>query len=168
MKKLFGLPITRKSLTDAEYVERVRKDIERVRRLGKWFALFAAVMAVAWVYLVIRCVQALAGGFLGLPANQLFVGLAVGAAFGLGFGLIALKIGHFVAQAITMWKGDRTSQLLVKYHDALVGLARSERPPEAPDQTGQGRAGEGEDVPSAADVGDGARHGRETMPLQGP
>ena len=63
-----------------------------------------------------------------------------------------------------MWMRDRTAELLVKYYDAIVQLARSDRHPEPPDQTWQGRAGEGEDFSSADDVGDGTRHGQETMP----
>jgi hypothetical protein len=144
MQTFLGIPIARKRLTDAEYVERIRKNVDLSRRAGKWFALFGGIVAVVWVGLVIWFTQAMIAGFLGIPPVPLLQGLAIGGLFGLMFAFFAFKIAHFIVQAINMRKADRTETLLLKYYDAIVELARSERDSSAEEQAEQGRAGERE------------------------
>lgn len=141
MKNLIGIPARRKPLTDAEYVERVRKEERRCRSLTKWYALLVAVIGIAWLYLVIYSIEKLAQGLLGNPANQLLVGYALGAIFGFISGAIAFKVAHLAVQAITVWKGDRKSQLLLRYHDHLCELAKQDETSRAiiEDGAGEGR-----------------------------
>jgi hypothetical protein len=42
-------------------------------------------------------------------------------------GFVAQHLGGMVRAALIVFKGDRTAELLLKYHDALVELARLEK-----------------------------------------
>jgi hypothetical protein len=140
MKTFLGLSLTSKPLTDSEVVERARKRIQRSRRYGKWLALLFEVAMVT--------AMACLAGFMSWAINFLIPNQAVGDLAGgilIGFlcgGLFVYFIQR-LRHAIWVLQGDRNSELLVKYHDALIELARSKSPPAAPLEAGQGRAGQG-------------------------
>ena len=137
MDKFLGLPIVRKPLTDAEYVERARRDIQRWRRYGKWLALFQVALLALYGFIL----SSIASVLVKVGGNQIVGGLFLGIGLGMGFGVPILHSLHQFVNTFVMLKGDRTSQLLVKYHDALLELAYSEDDPTLADKAGEGRAG---------------------------
>jgi hypothetical protein len=136
MEKFLGLPLTCKPLTDTEHVERARKDLRRWRRYGKWLAAFQVAVLVGYIYLL----TLIGSTLVKLAGNQVVGGLCLGIMIGMGFGIPILHVLQQFVHTIGMMKGDRTVELLVKYHDALLELARSQTPPIAPVEAGQGRA----------------------------
>jgi hypothetical protein len=138
MDKFLGLPIRRKRLTDAEHVERIRKDVLRAKLLSKWLVLFAAILGICCLWLFIYFVQSFVQSVF---ANQPLIGFGLGLTVGLILGLLcvglAIQVGHLLQQAIRVWKVDRTSELLVKYHDMLIELAQA-NVAKASDGAGQG------------------------------
>jgi hypothetical protein len=77
-------------------------------------------------------------------------GLFLGILIGLGCGIPFFHALDELGKSFENLKGDRTSELLVKYHDMLVDLARSENNSPPPEQAGQGRAGGSRSEPTAA------------------
>ena len=101
-------------LSDAEYVERVRRGIARSDRL-RWALLALHLgLVVAFVGLAIAAsdlVRARAGAWPGLG-----VGFGVGLALGASLGMLAVTIAHGLVNALT--RGGRAERLLVRYYDA--------------------------------------------------
>jgi len=144
LKNFLGLPFFRKPLSDAEIVEQARRDIKRWQRFGKWLLLSQTAIVIAlgcFFFLLVHILDKMwrfAGGVGNLALGGLVVGLLIGFAFG-------VPILHAVdewGKTIGALKGDRTSVLLVKYHDALIELSRQKE-----DHTelsaSESRAGEG-------------------------
>jgi hypothetical protein len=147
MDKFLGLPIRRKPITDAEHVERIRKNVSRAKLFGKWIVVFQAAVLVAWVCIFIafgHMLQQMGNWAGGQGGNLALGGLFLGMLLGIGFGLPFLHAIEQFCNTLRMLKGDRTSELLIKYHDVLVELAKSDAAP-ASDEAGQG----GEEVASA-------------------
>jgi hypothetical protein len=141
MRKFLGMPLMRKALTDAECVERARKDVDRWRRYGKWLALFQVAVAIGYVCifaLVVKVVQQLGGGQGGQPGNFFMEGLCLGIMFGMVFGIPFLNALHQLANTMGSLQGIRALALLVKYHDLLCQLAKLEEEPSPVDGAGQG------------------------------
>ena len=118
MDRFLGLPLTRKPLTDAEIVERARKDLQRSRRWGKWLVMSNAALLLAYVYIL----QLIASVLWKLGGNQLqfAAGFAAGVLIGFILGVPVLHLAVQLVETIKLLKGDRTSALLVKYYDTLV------------------------------------------------
>src|SRR5665648_128373 len=108
MDKFLGLPIVRKPLTDAEYVERVRKDLQRSQRWGKWIVVLSAAVVIFWGYIVSLLVSAFVQ--LGGNGNQFIFGLVAGLLIGMMFALPAWCAMEQFLQALKMLREDRTSQ----------------------------------------------------------
>lgn len=129
MDKFLGMPIwpKRKSLSDSEYVEVVRRSLRRSKGLGKWLAVFSAAGWFASVYLVFRLVLLDIGGPPG--ANAFAAALASGFVVGVCLGWFSGHLLGSLAKAIgmAMLKEDRTSLLLVKYYDLLVEVLETQQ-----------------------------------------
>jgi len=127
MNKFLGLPLVRKPLTDSEFVERARRDVKRWQHYGKWLLLFQTAIIIAWTYFIIFLVHMLdkMGRFAGGQAGNLALGgLVVGLLVGFAFGVPISRALDDWGKTIGALRGDRTSVLLVKYHDAIIELSR--------------------------------------------
>jgi hypothetical protein len=120
MDKFLGMPIWPRPLTDAEHIARLRKDDQRRQRLGKWLVLAIAAVGVLLIYFVGKVIDAL--WWLLPPGNQLVQGIALGAVIGLILAGAAAHVGHLIGLAIRTFTGDRTTVLLLKYHDMLMEM----------------------------------------------
>ncbi len=140
MDKFLGLPIVRKPLTDAKLVERARKDGRRWQRYGKWLVLFQAALLVASGV----AISTVASIVIKLGGNQGLGEFILGVVIGMAFGIPALHIMYELVSSLGKLQGDRSLQLLVRYHDMLAELARMEEPSTPPEQAGLGRAGDKE------------------------
>jgi hypothetical protein len=123
-----------RQLTDDEHVELARETLFAFRRYGYLRAVRCVAAIIALGCLLILAIWS----FHLLLGNQAVGGLGIGAAIGMAWGLAFVWSGYELVRTIENIKGDRKLELLVKYHDALLELARSgaERP--ATSETGQG------------------------------
>ncbi len=128
MDRFLGLRFVRKPLTDVEYVERVRKDMLRFKRWGKWIVVFSAAGVLFWGYILTLLVSAFVQ--LGGNGNLFIMGLFAGLLIGMLFALPAWYAMEQFLQALKMLREDRMQELLVKYHDMLIEMARQEDEPE--------------------------------------
>lgn len=160
MKRILGLPIRRKRLTDAEYIEHVRKNVSHAKAFGKWLVSSAAILGLGCLWFLIYFTQSFVRCIL---ASQPVAGFSVGVSVGLILGILciglAVQAAHLVQQAIRVWRVDRTSELLVKYHDLLVELSES-KAVSATDGAGQG--GEETESGSSAAVPEPLGHKHRT------
>lgn len=118
--RLFGLLIWRKRLTDAEYVERIRKNLRRAR----WARYFSAAVAVGAALFVLWMIDTFMKMLANppLPAlqqNLVFGVFALAVFFGLVVGFYLVSVVETAMRAIVE---DRTNQLLVDCWDALDRL----------------------------------------------
>ena len=141
MKNFLGLPIFRKPLTDSQCVERARKDLTRFRRYGAWLIplYLAPLIMLGFVVDVVRVVLIKAGGNQGNFLGGVFIGIV----FGLPLGIAFFHFVEYFGRIVGLSKGDRTPELLVKYHDMLAELAHAEKESVQQNGAGQGRAGQG-------------------------
>ena len=123
-------PGTRSVRTDEEYVERIRHAVAVMDRSRKWFQVFYVTMTLAFFGVLF----AFAELFRWLIQwNGVFPGFIVGMSLGGMIGGLALHLGHGLANSLT---SQRTERLLLRYHDALVELAKqSIDPPTCPDSS---------------------------------
>ena len=107
-----------KQLSDAEYVEQIRRRVRTHRRMWwVWLLLFFAML-----YGLVRfgvLVAAITGDF---PAEKGVVatGLFVGVLFGFALSLIAHRVEQYLIQWILARQEFRTEQLMLKYYDELL------------------------------------------------
>jgi AcrR family transcriptional regulator len=100
------------ALSDAEFVDRVRRGLARYDRLrGPLLALYLG-LAVGFVALVIAAAEFIRGA--AWPG--LGPGFAVGLALGTSLGLLAVKIAHGLVGALC--GVGRAERLLVRHYDA--------------------------------------------------
>lgn len=136
-----GLPWRRKRLSDVELVEKARRDVARLQRIGKWLTAFNVVVGLALLgmagmmaELTYKIIVDLApGNALVVPGQVMVSGMVMAFVFGVFF---AGMIGQFAERlkASMLLLGDqRKNQLLVQYHDRLQALGElDETPPEPP------------------------------------
>jgi hypothetical protein len=53
----------------------------------------------------------------------------------------AVYVGTLIQRAMRTWQGDRTAELLVKYHDMLINVAKAAHELPSPAPKEQGGAG---------------------------
>jgi hypothetical protein len=122
-QKFFGLPIISRRKTDAEFVERMRKNEASARRfVGCFFVplnimLFVACLCMTF-YFAWKCVAQ--GGI------QFLLPMAGGILAGIVIGFSLLVTAHYYMNMIHSLRKDRAEELLVRYHDMLLELAHSE------------------------------------------
>lgn len=110
-------------IPEDQHVERVRRRLAQFDRLRRWFVGLYVTLAVVFVWLVVKVCTLLAA-ILQAPNNAApgFFGFGIGMTFGVGIGLLAVKIGHGLGSVLF---GCRTDRLLVKYHDAVHATSSS-------------------------------------------
>lgn len=107
----------RKQISDAEYVEQIRKRDRSIRRMS-WIW---PILLLAMVYLLIRLgdiIQEFSVDF-SVEKKMVYAGLLLGVVFGFILNTIAHYAGNFIKHWIDARQGFRTERLMLKYHDEL-------------------------------------------------
>lgn len=114
MKPLITL--RRKRLSDEEYINRLRRSIDRLERFGVWLVLLNGAFLVAIVWMLQKIGRVFAQ--LVQPGIMPWAGLGflTGALFGLMCSSMAYGAIHGI---VSVMHGCRAERLLVKYHDAI-------------------------------------------------
>ena len=130
MKPFLGTPFFGK-LSDAEFVERLRRNLRLQKRL-------------AWVYLGVSLILTVPllqqlGRLAAFPEHTpevsrmvFWTGVAMGMAFSMALGGLLLVVVMGVLVGFNLFGFSRGSLLLIKYHDALTqGLPSASEPAQA-------------------------------------
>ena len=115
----------RKQLSDAEYVEKIRKRDRTLRRLWWiWPILFLAIL-----YILVRFGDFIQEFIADFPVEKkmVYAGLFLGMTFGLILSMLALHAGICIKHWIDARQGYRTERLMLKYHDELNEKAPSNK-----------------------------------------
>ena len=121
--RLFDLHLWRRRLSDAEYVEQVRKNLQRMR-WGRYLLGVSGLGVIVVSCLAIQAFLDLLVGF-GAGQQQLIAGAIVAAVIvGLGIGFSLMSFIHSVATMVFLTRRD---QLLVDCWDALDRLLTERR-----------------------------------------
>ncbi|MFN0196066.1 MAG: hypothetical protein ACKVT0_04930 [Planctomycetaceae bacterium] len=109
------------SLTDAEYVERVRKGIEQWDR-WKWFFSSASIFVVITLGWSLHMgIQKMLGLALRANVPNVWDGIILGGAIGITVGFIIENL--LSNMLLPLFEGQRTERMLVQYYDAVHGKA---------------------------------------------
>ena len=115
--RFWGIPI-HKILSDDDFVERAQKHLKQSKKYA-WVYVAMLLMACFWVP---KLIQALLGLIKEMPNNDLQM-LGAGLMVGILFGTIVAQYLVHVVQAILMaldlFEFNRSSKLLIKYHNML-------------------------------------------------
>ena len=114
MDNILGIPIRRK-LTDAQYVERIRRNLHLSRKVV-WIHVLVLAAVCYFIPKFYNFLSDLIEAFPSQEQKIVWGTALVGAMFGAMFGFIVFKEVEAVLMSLAM---DRTSTLLVKYYDLL-------------------------------------------------
>ena len=124
MGKFLGLSLFPEPLSDSEYVEQVRRDLLRNQRYGKWLTMFWMTLFVVWTGFLIWIII-IGMGLLG-NQNPFALGVTFGICIGGAMAVPIVEILRQVFSSYTALRDSRASELLVKYHDALLQLGQAD------------------------------------------
>lgn len=125
MESFFGIRLRSKPLNDVEYVEHVRATLEKYKRLSKWVACGRMIGVLVFVGVAVFLLNVLMQFGLMQMFNQVFAGFALGLFFGLNVAMsLSMALFEF-REAIDALQGDRSGELMLRYHDALVELGQT-------------------------------------------
>jgi len=108
------------TVTDEDYVERVRHTVQVLDRWRRAFQVFWITVLFASVGILAAMVYLLDLLMQGNRMPLLIQGFVVGVLLGAILGLLAVKNAHGMASSL---QPLRTERLLLRYHDALIALA---------------------------------------------
>src|SRR5580704_7658432 len=118
-------------LSDAEFVEKVRKQLRKGRRWA-WFGLIASGMFVVLFFYFMYAAVVIVGGFssddnrvnhhLQNSMEWYRMGLATGACFGFLASFFLVKAFWYFAEFLLLLVGNRRDRLLVASYDQLHPL----------------------------------------------
>ena len=119
-----GIRMFRRRLTDEEYIEKNRKSLLWLNKWGRWPILaFSILPAAGYIGFAALIVNLLIQNFGGPQPGQIpgvLPGFALGAGVGLFTGwFFAHGLDHFKKGLELFLDGDRSSQLMITYHDTL-------------------------------------------------
>ena len=114
----------RKQLTDAEYVEQVRRRDRTLRRMWWMWPL----LLLATLYCLMRGFDLVHGLSADFPVEKqiVYTGVLLGVLYGFVLSMLAFQAGHCIKQWVDARKGFRTERLMLKYHDELKGMGSSD------------------------------------------
>jgi hypothetical protein len=131
-----------RKLTDAEFVERTRKKLQKGKRWAWFMLIFSGAMLALFVWFLFIVIDLTGGAWnkdtvinqrLQSSMEWYRIGLATGACFG-GFAMLLLvKVGSYFYEFLTLLAGRRQDKLLVAYYDQLYPLeAKAPAPSSVP------------------------------------
>jgi len=108
----------RKTLSDEEYVEQIRKR-DRIFRWMQWIWPVLLIALVCCLFSFAGLIQKFAAD---IPTDRamFYGGLVLGGLFGFMFIMTAAQAGLALKQWIEARRGFRTERLLLQYHDRLM------------------------------------------------
>jgi len=121
MKTFLGIPIHR-TLSDAEFVEKLRKNL-RVSKRVAWIHL---AVVIAFSVLIPKFFQIFSSITKDMPDDArkfAYTGLQLGLVFGLLISGYIVKAAEAIVRGFNLFGFNRESELLVKYHDVLKLVA---------------------------------------------
>ncbi|MGO8745508.1 MAG: hypothetical protein ACLQNE_05920 [Thermoguttaceae bacterium] len=123
--------------TDAECIDRVRKQVRLTEKWGRWTLVSSLITGIASVALAIgfgygvQLVANLCGNVQNPVAPQprelAWMGFSLGLILGFIAGFSLFKGMHYLVEGIELFRGDRINELLLRYHDAIMTMMQSER-----------------------------------------
>ena len=122
MKTLFGIPLYKK-MTDADVVERTRKNL-------KWFKRVAGIhlaVVVAMSILIPKLYGLIDDIIKDMPDDfrkWAWIGLMFGIVMGTVLATYLVKAAEAIIMGFDLLQLNRKDKLLVKYHDMLTQLAK--------------------------------------------
>lgn len=123
MNAILGIPIYKK-MTDADLIERTRKNLKWFRRVA-WIHL----VVVAGFSILIPKFFSFITDFIGDMPNEDFrkwawSGLLFGLVMGTALALYVYKAAQAIVMGFDLLQVNRKDKLLVKYHDLLAEVAK--------------------------------------------
>ena len=109
-----------KEMTEAEIVERARKNLQHVARWGRWWAGFHWSIAIAYAVMFAWVCNLALGWGANLAQNR--ADLWLGFFFGVFGGALLYGVGYGVVEGTLSGLPDQRNRLLVHYHDALIEI----------------------------------------------
>jgi hypothetical protein len=122
MEKLLGITIYKK-LTDAEFVEKQRKNLD----LSKRFAWIYIIVVGAFCILIPKFYHLFQDLIQNLPddAKKLaWSGFYLGIVMGLILSSFVFKAAESIIRGFNILNFNRSTRLLIKYHDLLVQMGK--------------------------------------------
>ena len=116
-----------RKLTDAEFAEKVRKQL-RINRRWAWIGIIISVtLVVLFVWVFILFIDFISSmGNLAKPidpkSQAFYTGLTLGCIFGLVLTVILVKIFLYFYKCVELLYGNRRDRLLIAYYDKLHPL----------------------------------------------
>ena len=109
--------VLQKTLSDDDYVEKIRKKDRANRRIGWiWPILFILWLSGLFYFSVL--VKSFPGRIPEIKSGY-YSGFALGVTFGLVFVSIVIQMGVVLKHWLNSRSGFRTERLLIQYHDRL-------------------------------------------------
>jgi hypothetical protein len=120
------------STKEEKCIQKAKKKITDGRKWGHWLAalyLFYSIVlitaGIAGIYFITNFVEQIAGIANPANPNQQMVdaakqGLALGLIFGCVIGLFFFKGIFYLFEAMNLFRGDITNNLLIKYHEGIL------------------------------------------------
>lgn len=109
--------------TEAGRIERIRRNIRAMDRMRPWLIAFHVLAAIVLVVMSIAIAKKFDALLWANNPGPAQIGVLVGLAYGMGIGILALKLGHGLGWALF---GYRNERLLLRYYDAFQAIARVE------------------------------------------
>jgi hypothetical protein len=116
-----------RKLTDAEFVEKVRKQLRRNRRWA-WIGIVGSITFIVffvWIFILFVDFVSSMGQLSEhvSPKSQMFyTGLTLGCTFGAVLTIILGKIIFYFCESLILLFGNRRDKLLVAYYDQIHPL----------------------------------------------
>ena len=131
-RKTLSMQLYPKRKTDTEYIEMIRKFVER----SKWFGAFHACVFILFsmMFLILRnIIYTTDSAVLGFK-KMIEPGIHIGIMLGTFGGLLLVFAVLNVIWAVTYFNGQRTERLMLKFHDELKRKEKDFQQGAAPDK----------------------------------
>jgi|GEM_PF-2351419 len=109
-----------KATSDAEVIQRARKNLRQLERWGRWLTVWYLVIAIAMGLALAWAARTIVAMVIAGAAAQNRFELVIGIIVGVLFGTMLHQVFHGIVTARLANVPDQRDRLLVQYHDALI------------------------------------------------